>query len=108
MPGVSRDSVRKCPDTIRSTSPRERYARYAPTWAEKIVPAAPDGGKSETGKKVASVRTEAKSENPLVESVVRLAGFEPATFGSGDRRSSPAELQAHALKILDLARKSNP
>ena len=28
--------------------------------------------------------------------VVRLAGFEPATFGSGDRRSSPAELQAHS------------
>jgi hypothetical protein len=27
--------------------------------------------------------------------MVRLAGFEPATFGSGDRRSNPAELQAH-------------
>ncbi len=42
--------------------------------------------------------------------MVRLAGFEPATFGSGDRRSSPTELQAHAhvLKILDLARKSKP
>lgn len=29
--------------------------------------------------------------------MVRLAGFEPATFGSGDRRSSPAELQAHPV-----------
>ncbi len=44
----------------------------------------------------------------LLESMVRLAGFEPATFGSGDRRSSPAELQAHVVKILDLARNSNP
>jgi hypothetical protein len=40
--------------------------------------------------------------------VVRLTGFEPATFGSGDRRSSPAELQAHKWKILDLTPKSNP
>jgi hypothetical protein len=30
-------------------------------------------------------------------SVVRLAGFEPATFGSGDRRSNPTELQAHRV-----------
>jgi hypothetical protein len=41
------------------------------------------------------------------DQVVRLARFERATFGSGDRRSSPAELQAHALKIQDLASESN-
>ena len=29
--------------------------------------------------------------------MVRLAGFEPATFGSGDRRSNPTELQARDL-----------
>ena len=29
--------------------------------------------------------------------MVRLAGFEPATFGSGDRRSNPTELQAHKV-----------
>ena len=40
--------------------------------------------------------------------VVRLARFERATFGSGDRRSSPAELQAHALIIFDLRSESNP
>jgi hypothetical protein len=40
--------------------------------------------------------------------VVRLAGFEPATFGSGDRRSNPTELQAHFLMLLDLAKKTNP
>jgi hypothetical protein len=40
--------------------------------------------------------------------MVRLARFERATFGSGDRRSSPAELQAHALIIFDLSQKSNP
>ena len=39
--------------------------------------------------------------------VVRLAGFEPATFGSGDRRSSPAELQAHTLILFDLRPESN-
>jgi hypothetical protein len=32
--------------------------------------------------------------------MVRLAGFEPATFGSGDRRSSPAELQAHIASLV--------
>jgi hypothetical protein len=40
--------------------------------------------------------------------VVRLAGFEPATFGSGGRRSNPAELQAHALILFDLAGNANP
>ena len=34
--------------------------------------------------------------------MVRLAGFEPATFGSGDRRSSPAELQAHTVGLNHL------
>ncbi len=29
--------------------------------------------------------------------MVRLARFERATFGSGDRRSSPSELQAHVV-----------
>jgi hypothetical protein len=39
--------------------------------------------------------------------MVRLAGFEPATFGSGDRRSNPTELQAHVLILQDLAEKAN-
>ena len=34
--------------------------------------------------------------------MVRLARFERATFGSGDRRSSPAELQAHVLIIRNI------
>ena len=34
--------------------------------------------------------------------MVRLARFERATFGSGDRRSSPAELQAHVLILQNL------
>lgn len=32
--------------------------------------------------------------------VVRLARFERATFGSGDRRSSPSELQAHLAYLI--------
>ena len=34
--------------------------------------------------------------------MVRLARFERATFGSGDRRSSPAELQAHTVGLNHL------
>jgi hypothetical protein len=34
--------------------------------------------------------------------MVRLARFERATFGSGDRRSSPAELQAHTVDLNHL------
>ena len=44
----------------------------------------------------------------MLVSVVRLAEFEPATFGSGDRRSSPAELQAHIVKILDFSPEFQP
>ncbi len=33
---------------------KKNYAKYAPTWAGKVVLAALDGGKSESGKKVAT------------------------------------------------------
>jgi hypothetical protein len=39
-----------------------------------------------------------------MKSVVRLARFELATFGSGDRRSNPTELQAHAHNATRLKR----
>ena len=40
--------------------------------------------------------------------MVRLAGFEPATFGSGDRRSSPAELQAHNPDFIRFSLRFQP